>query len=52
MRFGLERRNPTQTGLITVRFAKRETRKAKLVKKERSIKASEGHGMSSRWHEP
>ena len=35
-----------------VRFAKGETFKAKLVKPERFTKASEGHGLRSRWGEP
>ena len=37
---------------LFVRFAKRGTCKAKLVKQERLMKASEGHGLSSRWCQP
>ena len=34
-----------------VRFAKGGTRKAKLIKQKRFIKASGGHGLSSGWHQ-
>lgn len=33
----------------SVRFAEKGTCKAKLVKQERFIKASEADGLSSRW---
>jgi len=36
---------------IPVRFAEGGTHKAKIVKQKRFIKASEGHGLSSRWHQ-
>ena len=34
---------------IAVRFAEGSMHEAKLVKQKRFIKASEGHGLSSRW---
>ena len=40
------------SGKLSLRFAKGRRRRAKLVEQERFMKASEGHGLSSRWCQP
>ena len=41
-----------RSGLKAIRFAEGGTRKAKVVKQERFIKASKADGLSTRWCQP